>query len=137
MGQPSTIYKPGKLNYVWNYLSSTLDNFRTKLLGYRSYVAMINQSDTDDPTAMVFQNNIGTITLRYESKGVYSLNFDSNIITFTNSIGFVNITNDAVDTVRFCWVEYSGPNQIFLRVFDETYSPVDDNKIYLEFRVYN
>ena len=98
---------------------------------------MINQSDTDDPTAMVFQNNIGTITLRYESTGIYSLNFDSNIITFTNSIGFVNITSDAVDTVRFCWVEYSGPNQIFLRVFDETYSAVNNNKIYLEFRVYN
>ena len=27
MAQPPTIYKPGKLNYVWNYLGKTLKDF--------------------------------------------------------------------------------------------------------------
>lgn len=72
MGQPSTIYKPGNLNYVWNYLSSTLDNFKAKLLGYRTYKAMLYQSGTDAPVTAVLENTLGlTITYEYDSPGIY------------------------------------------------------------------
>ena len=59
MAQPPVIYKPGKLNYVWNYLSSTLTNFKVKLLGYRSYVALLNQTGSSDPTVSILENTLG------------------------------------------------------------------------------
>jgi len=34
MAQPPTIYKPGKLNYVWNYLGKTLKEFAAVLSTY-------------------------------------------------------------------------------------------------------
>lgn len=73
MGQPSTIYKPGKLNYVWNYLSSTLDNFKAKLLGYRNYTALLTQTGTSAPVATVLQNNLGQdIVWTYTGVGTYT-----------------------------------------------------------------
>jgi hypothetical protein len=36
MAQPPTIYKPGKLNYVWNYLGKTLKEFSEALTTYSS-----------------------------------------------------------------------------------------------------
>ena len=72
MTQPSTIYKPGKLNYVWNYLSSTLDNFKAKLLGYRTYKAMLTQTGSDAPVAAVLENSLKLdITYEYDSPGIY------------------------------------------------------------------
>lgn len=72
MGQPSTIYKPGKLNYVWNYLSSTLDNFKAKLLGYRTYKALLTQTGSDAPVATVLENSLKLdITYEYDSTGLY------------------------------------------------------------------
>jgi hypothetical protein len=72
MAQPPTIYKPGKLNYVWNYLSSTLDNFKAKLLGYRTYKAMLTQTGTDAPVAVVLENTLKlTVTYQYDSAGIY------------------------------------------------------------------
>ena len=72
MAQPSTIYKPGKLNYVWNYLSSTLDNFKAKLLGYRTYKALLTQTGTDAPVAVVLENSLKlNLTYEYDSIGVY------------------------------------------------------------------
>lgn len=72
MTQPSTIYKPGKLSYLWNYLSSTLDNFKAKLLGYRTYKAFLTQTGTDAPVATIVENTLGlNLTFEYDSTGVY------------------------------------------------------------------
>jgi len=72
MTQPSTIYKPGKLNYVWNYLSSTLDNFKAKLLGYRTYKALLTQSGISDPVGTVLENSLGiNLTYEFDSDGFY------------------------------------------------------------------
>lgn len=73
MSQPSTIYKPGKLNYVWNYLSSTLTNFKVKLLGYRSYTALLTQTGTHPPEVTVLENTLGKdIVWTYSSVGAYA-----------------------------------------------------------------
>lgn len=88
MAQPSTIYKPGKLNYVWNYLSSTLDNFKAKLLGYRTYKAMLYQSGSSDPVATVLENTLGLdVTYEYDSTGAY--------YAFTNT----DLFNDSTTTL--------------------------------------
>lgn len=80
MAQPSTIYKPGKLNYVWNYLSSTLDNFKAKLLGYRTYKAFLTQTGIDAPVAEIVENTLGLkASYTYDATGSYLL-FTDNLI---------------------------------------------------------
>lgn len=40
---------------------------------YKVYTAILNQSDTDPPTATVLKNTFGTLTLNYISPGLYSI----------------------------------------------------------------
>lgn len=72
MAQPSTIYKPGPLKYVWNYLSYKFDDFKAKLLGYRVYRALLTQSNGDDPVATVVENSLNLqVTYQWDSAGIY------------------------------------------------------------------
>ena len=80
MAQPPTIYKPSRLNYVWNYLSSTLDAFKAKLLGYRTYKAFLTQTGTDAPVAAVVENTLGlSLTYEYDGVGTYFI-YTNNLI---------------------------------------------------------
>jgi hypothetical protein len=61
-----------KLNNVWNYLGSTLDNFKAVLLGYRTYKAFISQVDANPPTITVVENTLGiNISFEYGGEGSY------------------------------------------------------------------
>lgn len=98
MAQPSTIYKPGKLNYVWNYLGTTLKEFKVKLLGYRSYTALLTQTGTTAPTAVVLENTLGQdIVWTYTGVGTYT---GTSVGTFTeqNKIGIITSQTDLSDT---------------------------------------
>jgi len=69
MAQPPTIYKPGKLNYLWNYLGSSLKSFAAALSPYinggdngvKRYKALLNQSGIDDPVATILENTLGGV----------------------------------------------------------------------------
>jgi hypothetical protein len=63
-----------KFNYVWNYMSSTISDFKVRLLGYRSYKALLYQTGTDAPVPTVVENtlNINPEYL-YSVEGVYLL----------------------------------------------------------------
>ena len=68
MSQPPTIYKPGKLNYLWNYLGSSLKTLATALspylggdTGVKRYKALLNQSGTDAPVATILENTLGGV----------------------------------------------------------------------------
>lgn len=39
--------------------------------GYRSYVALMSQSGTDNPTAIILENSLGDIEWQYDSIGIY------------------------------------------------------------------
>jgi hypothetical protein len=43
-------------------------------VGYKEYVAELNQSGTNAPTATIGVNTIGTVTYGYTSEGVYTIN---------------------------------------------------------------
>lgn len=73
-----------KLNHVWNYLGSTLSNFKSKLLGYRTYKAFISQSGTNDPVAVVLDNTLGiNVSYYYDVTGYYYAETDKDL--FSNS----------------------------------------------------
>ena len=47
-------------NRVWNWLNSTLQEFKVALLGYRSYTALLTQSGTNAPTVRNIDDNAST-----------------------------------------------------------------------------
>jgi hypothetical protein len=137
MNQPSTIYKPGKLKYLWNYLSSTLDNFKVKLLGYRSYVAIINQVDGDSPTAEVLENNIGPISFLYEATGLYRVVSETNAFVNTKTVSLCTVSTDAGNPT-WLTTEHSDPGSVIIRSFVAAGTGADGiNSATLEIRVYN
>jgi hypothetical protein len=78
MAQPPTIYKPGKLNYVWNYLGKTLKDFAAALspyltnTTYKVYSALLTQTGSSDPTVIVLQDTLDAqINWYRDSAGSY------------------------------------------------------------------
>jgi hypothetical protein len=62
----------GKFNYVWNYLSSTIDDFKAIILGYRTYKAFLMQTGSNAPVATVVDNNLGiNVSYEYDGTGYY------------------------------------------------------------------
>lgn len=71
-----------KFNYVWNYLSSTLANFKQAVLGYRTYRALLVQIDENPPVATVVENTLGIdITYTYTSDGLYVGTLNRNLFS--------------------------------------------------------
>lgn len=69
-----------KFNYVWNYLSSTLSNFKYKLLGYKTYKAFLTQTGTDAPVATVIENGLGIkVEYFYDAVGTYYAEVDQSL----------------------------------------------------------
>ena len=153
MAQPSTIYKSGKLNYVWNYLSSTLDNFKATLLGYRTYKAMLAQTGTDAPVATVLENSLKlNLTYEYDSSGVYYAYVDTDLFdTSTTTIDgrkvevFIN-PSSTLDPITTVYNISAYPVFFFvigITVWDNALVNYADNIIgqycstVLEIRVYN
>ena len=106
MAQPPTIYKPGRLNYVWNYLGTTLKEFKSKLLGYRTYTALLTQTGTTPPTAVVLENSLGEITFTYDGVGFYTMHSATNAFTENKTISLNTVSSDpgnpAFITTRWC-----------------------------------
>ena len=138
MAQPSTIYKPSKLNYMWNYLSSTLDNFKAKLLGYRSYKALLTQTGSNDPTAIVLENTLNATVVWYrQAQGIY---YAESFGTWKTNKTAILVSpllgaTGAVITKTYTTTE----DQIFFETIKTTLAPMDDslNNTFVEIRVYN
>lgn len=47
----------------------TIDDLKESVLPYKVYTALLTQSGTSAPTAVVLQNTIGTVTLAYNGTG--------------------------------------------------------------------
>jgi len=137
MGQPSTIYKSSKLNYVWNYLSLTLDNFKAKLLGYRSYTALLIQTGIDAPVAIVLENTLGaTITWTYNGVGEYYGELSSGtfnpVRTFTTS----NSSFYSSPYYSFLTILSGDSTKVILGTFDSSNATELNGEICIEIRIY-
>jgi hypothetical protein len=57
------------------------------VLGYTEYVALLSQSGTDAPTAVVVKNDTGaTVSFAYLGVGAYSATFSSAVLTANKTI---------------------------------------------------
>ena len=83
---PNTTPPKKGLNYVWNFLGSSLKTFANALrpyLGgtnYKTYVGLFTQKDSNDPVIIEHENTFGfPITWTRISDGVYKAQFPSPV----------------------------------------------------------
>jgi hypothetical protein len=86
-------------------------------LGYKVYSALISQSGTSIPTAIVFQNTLGaTISFTRSTVGIYIATFSSDpttdstkilVVVSANSLGVLTQTAKTTSTVSFRSYNYS------------------------------
>ena len=74
---------------VWENINRTMQEFKVLLLGYRSYTALLTQTGTDAPVAIVLENNIGNIVWSRVSDGEYNGTLNS---AFTSNKTYYSIT---------------------------------------------
>ena len=67
------------------------ENSTGLILGYKSYIALITQTGTGAPTAIVLNNTLGDVTFAYFSTGVYKIESISDLFTLDKT--FLNIAN--------------------------------------------
>jgi len=140
-----------KFNYVWNYLSSTLANFKQAVLGYRTYRALLVQIDENPPVATVVENTLGiTIEYTYTSDGLYVGTLNRNLFSdLTTTITgekvevFITPSSSALnDTVALLNAYTNSPNTIEIITRQNGDNPVNNQMgialtTSLEIRVYN
>lgn len=79
----------------------TVDDFTSSARGYKNYIALITQNDTDPPVATVLENTLGVnVTFSYDNVGQYTALFDQALfaspqayVTVSQS-SYVNGAND-------------------------------------------
>jgi len=142
-----------KLQYVWQYLNTSITNFKVKLQGYRIYKATITQSGADAPEVNVIENSLGLkISFFYANPGIYIGIFDNNALTLVNPttstngeiVEFLITPNSIIDIGNFIqfniipvWI-----NVIEISSNDLLAGPVDDTLGFsttnvIEIKVYN
>jgi hypothetical protein len=129
-----------KLTFVWQYLSKTLGEFKAAVLGYRSYEAYIDQTLTNDPTALVLSNNTGlTISWRRQSDGNYYGKISSGVLDRDKTF-FVNILSydSNVYFVYSSVLTDQSQDNIIINTYDNSTLNADLNgRLYFEMRIYN
>lgn len=114
------------------------ENSTGLLLNYKSYVALITQTGTAAPTAIVLENTLGEVTFNYISIGNYEVVTDG---LFTGDKTFALIPNSRLGT-NFIYQVSTNVLQIVCRdiTSDTPFIPFRNdalNKTTIEIRVYN
>lgn len=103
------------------------------------YTALINQSSTDPPTAIVLENTIGQVRWSYNGVGKYQINSDRLFTVNKTYIHCESIFNVQWSKNIFPTLEESNqPNYLTITNYDYTIPDVADgvDKALIEIRVY-
>jgi hypothetical protein len=88
---------------------------RSNFLGYTEYVALLTQSGTNAPTAVVVKNDTGaTVTYGYSAAGLYTMTFGSAVLTANKTVAIL-VSDDGVYTFA---ARYASTTAINLSTFD-------------------
>jgi hypothetical protein len=136
------IYPPGPLKFVWQYLSSTLSNFKVKLLGYREYTVLLTQTGLSiDPTAVVLENTLdSTFTWTYTGGGDYTITGQNSPFKDVNKVAISmgpSATSGGISNIYgyMCNYEILSPNTLSIYVADYTLFPLDGALSNVEFSI--
>lgn len=131
-----------KLNYVWQYLSRPLTEFKVALLGYRTYTALLTQIGTDPPTFEILENTLGfniqwTMVQPGEYYGIIPDGFVENK---TACFGTPNAGNDGfIYFVLMDVATYDPTKRIVVYTQDVagSYVSTGESPATIEIRIYN
>lgn len=104
--------------------------------GYKQYTALISQSGTSDPTAIVLgRNEIGTIVWTRSGTGIYTGTLSG---AFTSNKTWLTVTNtDETSTQTHVRLVRTGANTVLLTTYNGSFTPTDVfTNVALEIRVY-
>ncbi|CAB4203823.1 hypothetical protein UFOVP1393_1 [uncultured Caudovirales phage] len=106
------------------------ENSTGLLLGYKSYIALISQTGTDAPTAIVLNNTLGDVTFAYFSTGVYKIESINDLFTLDKT--FLNIANSNT-------ISRTGLTGLVVNSYNTSGTLTNGllNKTSIEIRVYN
>ena len=128
-------YKLKPIKFLWQLLNKSISEAKVYILGYRSYIAILDQSGTTAPVATVLENTLGsTFKWNYAGVGKY---YVESIGTFTpNKTVVITGTPDKPGFFRKL---ITSVDSIDLQVFATNASLIDNNLAgtYIEIRVYN
>lgn len=134
--------KPPFNNRVWNYLSSTLQEFKVMLLGYRSYTALLSQTGTDAPVEITVLENtlISNILFEYENVGTYLISGIGYPSIFKYNKTFVIIGNSTTQDNSVVITAYpadEGSVRINTTISNVLTDGITGDFFPIEIRVYN
>jgi hypothetical protein len=115
-----------------NLLVTGTNNIRP----YKVYSAILNQSGTNAPTAIVLLDEIGITGFSYVGPGIYNITSSGGFTTDQTSIDGNNVDYSNGDTIAY---RIGGPG--FCQISTRTFAGVQANNIlfknFIEIRVYN
>lgn len=114
-------------------------------LPYKVYSALITQTGATDPTAIVLENTLGTITFDYLTNGYYNI-LSSNLFVLDKTFIIINLArfDSSISQPTVCMASYFDLSTINLYSYYYDFAltrffPSDDLIINgsIEIRVYN
>ena len=106
-------------------------------LPYKSYVALLSQIGTDDPTATILYTDLGVnISYRYETVGIYKIEADAPYFSINKTICFYTAYDRKEDASYVIPVHFQWWNEALIKIYTEG----QDDKLRntsIEIRVYN
>jgi len=125
-----------KVTYNKNEVDMSISDFKNSLRGYKIYKALITQSGTDAPTAIVLENTLsGDLTWSYNTVGVYVATLAGE---FTADKTFIFTGQVATDTVVS--TNRINVDSITLRTYDISSAGLTDVRLSnnsIEIKVYD
>lgn len=117
---------------------------KSRLLGFVSYVAILIQTDTDNPVVVELQNEIGSLTVERVDKGVYRIIGNEYMFLPNKTIVFIGSTIYQVSQTvgineAYCVSAILSDDAIQITTYDMD-NNLNDNQLKntpIEIRIYN
>jgi hypothetical protein len=128
---------------LWKEITMDLccENNNNNTMNYKVYTALLSQSGTDDPTAVVLENTLGeNLTWTRDNVGFYYVISPGGL--FVEDKTFVLVSyNDTSSTGQVIWsrnfLDTSDPTRLYVSILDATFNYQDSfTDISIEIRVY-
>jgi hypothetical protein len=138
MAQRTKLNRPYGRQHEDDVVRDITELYENSELGYKVYTALLSQSGTDAPTAVVLENTIGgTVTFSYNDVGNYYATLTG---AFVNNKTFVIIgTAYELGGGYHNYANRDGNNDILIQSFQDTDAPTNNllSKTAFEIRVYS
>lgn len=107
----------GHINQLLEYVKKRFENL-PDTRAYKVYTALLTQTGTDAPVAIVLENTLGEITFGYISVGSYEVISDGlfvlNKTAWLSSQNYINIGNEIT------YINYGDANTLYIDTIEDT-----------------